>query len=114
MGYTNGRFSTVLDIPAGTLKSGNSYVVQTFEFNVPEDNDEANSQALSTQAFVPVNGENVKKESPSVSLSTDKVDLSSSTTIRVKGKDFDVPAGATVNVLFSAAEADGNPTHSER
>ena len=110
MGYTNGRFSTVLDIPAGTLKSGNSYVVQTFEFNVPEDNDEANSQALSTQAFVPVNGENVKKASPSVSLSTDKVDLSSSTTIRVKGKDFKVPAGATVNVLFSEAEADGNPT----
>ena len=110
MGYTNGRFSTVLDIPAGTLKSGNSYVVQTFEFNVPEDNDEANSQALSTQAFVPVNGENAKTASPSVSLSTDKVDLSSSTTIRVKGKDFKVPAGATVNVLFSEAEADGNPT----
>lgn len=110
MGYTNGRFSTVLDIPAGTLKSGSSYVVQTFEFNVPEDNDEANSQALSTQAFVPVNGENAKTASPSVSLSTDKVDLSSSTTIRVKGKDFKVPAGATVNVLFSEAEADGNPT----
>ena len=110
MGYTNGRFSTVLDIPAGTLKSGSSYVVQTFEFNVPEDNDEANSQALSTQAFVPVNGENANPVYPSVSLSTDTVDLSSSTTIRVKGKDFKVPAGATVNVLFSEAEADGNPT----
>lgn len=84
--------------------------MQTFEFNVPEDNDEANNQALSTQAFVPVNGENAKTASPSVSLSTDKVDLSSSTTIRVKGKDFKVPAGATVNVLFSEAEADGNPT----
>lgn len=28
----------------GTLKSGNSYVVQTFEFNVPEDNDEATAR----------------------------------------------------------------------
>ena len=77
MGYVNGRFSTNLDIPAGTLKAGTSYVVQTFEYSVPEDNDQANEQALSTQAFVPVTGVNAVHADPSVTLSTDSVDLGS-------------------------------------
>lgn len=110
MGYVNGRFSTNLNIPAGTLKAGTSYVVQTFEYTVPEDNDQANEQALSTQAFVPVTGVNAVHADPSVTLSTDSVDLGSSTTVRVKGSHLNVPAGSSVQVLFSAAEADGQPT----
>ena len=110
MGYVNGRFSTNLNIPAGTLKAGTSYVVQTFEYTIPEDNDQANEQALSTQAFVPVTGVNAVHADPSVTLSTDSVDLGSSTTVRVKGSHLNVPAGSSVQVLFCAAEADGKPT----
>ncbi len=113
MGFTNGRFSSTLKVPAGTLKADHSYVVQAFEHAVPEDHAQANSQALSTQEFVPVTGVEQPKSDPSVTLSTNTVDMGSSTTVKVKGKNFKIPEDSSVDVLFSAAEADGSPTGKE-